>query len=302
MKNETLILVDGNNRAHAAYHAHKTLWFNKQQVGMIYGLPGMVSSIIWQEKPSELIVVWDGLKSEHRLKIHPGYKAHRLVKNKGLIDYPNFLMQKKVVKKMLYYLGIPQVINPIAEADDMIYKLTKIGKRRFGKVVIFSGDHDFNQLIDEKVWIFNSNRKKMILPSNCKELFGYEPHEAVDYNIVVGDKSDDIDGYPGIGPVKARDLLDKYKSLEDFLDSGDKHSIIKRVPLLELKKRNQDLMDLRLFYSKHKDELKTVFYKGESEPSLQKDKFIALCDKFNMKKIRAKNFIEDFVDFKLSKG
>lgn len=302
MKNETLILVDGSNFAHRAYHAHKTLWYRKEQVGIIYGLPGMINTLIFNERPSELIIVWDGemYRSKHRLKIYPSYKGHRT--SNRLIDYPNFLKQKRIVRKMLYYLGIPQVLNPDAEADDMIYKLTKIGKKRFHKVVIASGDKDFNQLIDEKVWVLNDRRRLMITLANCKEIFDYEPHEAIDYHTLIGDKSDDIKGYPGIGPVKARELLDAYGSLEDFLDSRDKHSIINRTRLLELKQRNQDLMDLRVYYSKHKEDLETVFYQEDSNPPLQKDKFIEVCERFNMKRIRAKNFIEDFVDFKLSKG
>jgi DNA polymerase I len=296
---ESVIIIDMNNRCHAAYHAHKRLSFKGESVSIIYGLPSMIKGLIWRERPDMVISVWDGDRSKHRIKALPGYKAHRN-KNPRLFDREDFERQKAIVMKMFYYLGIPQVRNKAVEGDDMIYKMVRWAKKRFKQITIVSGDKDFNQLIDKKVSIWNDAKQNMIIEKNCFDYFGYHPHETVDYITLVGDDSDDIPGYRGIGPKKAREVLDTYGTLEDFLDSKDKHPIINRGTLLEIKNRNQYLIDLPYFYSKHKDEIKVKFYKGESNPSLNKEAFKRICGKFGLRKFLGNQFLEEFVELKLS--
>jgi len=93
-----------------------------------------------------------------------------------------------------------------------------LNKKPTEKVIIISSDKDFNQLIGKDVKINNPRKDEMIHHGNCKELFGYSPEETVDYLSMVGDTSDDIKGIPGIGPVKARKILDEYGTLDKFLE------------------------------------------------------------------------------------
>lgn len=296
--NSSLILVDGNNYAHRAYHAYKKLWHKDFNVAVIYGMPSMINSMLFKHRPTKLIIVWDGEKSKHRLRALPSYKGHRRVVNKSLMDYDQFQLQKAIVRKMFYYLGIPQVLNPEAEGDDMIYKFCKMGKKKFGIVRIASGDKDFNQLISERVEVINDNKKNIIHLENCKEIFGYHPSQCVDYISLVGDDSDDIPGYPGMGDKRTRELLEKYGSIEDFLESGDSFSIIDRNKLLEIKKRNEFLINLPVFYRKHKSELKTVFFKDESDPEINPKLFLKVCKKYRMNKLMGSSFQREFKKLK----
>lgn len=76
-------------------------------------------------------------------------------------------------------------------------------------MILISSDKDFNQLLSNNLRIYNPRKDEMIRMDNCKELFGYHSHETVEYLAMVGDTSDDIPGFPGIGPVKARKILDE---------------------------------------------------------------------------------------------
>lgn len=55
---------------------------------------------------------------------------------------------------------------------------------------------------------------------------------------MVGDTSDDIPGFPGIGPVKARKILDE-GTIHKFLDDEGN-----REKYLEIWERNRQLIDL----------------------------------------------------------
>lgn len=293
---EGLYIVDANNRAYSAYHAYKRLSFRGKSVSVIYGMPAMLKGLLWDNSPGKVIVVWDGKRAKQRTDMYPDYKKGR---NKDLtFDYEQFDFQRRVVRKMLFYLGVPQVLNPQAEADDLIAKIARIAQNKYKTVRIQSTDKDFHQVLNEKIWVLNDRLNNWVTPTNCKELFGYTPSETVDYLILVGDDSDQIKGYPGMGPVKTRLFLDKYGTIEDFLDSGESFSPIKRSLLLEIKKRNEFLIDLKLFYSLNKESLKTVFYRDESNPGMQIKKFKKLCHKFGIQKFLASGFLDEFIELK----
>ena len=299
-KRELLTLLDMDNQCHASYHAYKRLSWKGESVSIIYGLPSIIKGYIWRDKPDRVMGVWDGARSQHRIQVLPNYKGHRnKTKQYKLFDREAYEKQKLIARKMLYYLGIPQVLNPAVEGDDMLYRMVRWGKKNFDQVMIVSGDKDFHQLIDDQVSVWVPSKQNLITTVNCKKYYNYDPSEAVDYLTLVGDDSDDIPGYPGIGPKKARELLDKYGTLEDFLDSEDKHSIIDRTTLLGLKYKNQYLIDLPYFYSKHKSEIKIKFYKGESSPAIQKKEFQRICGKYGLRKFMGSTFLEEFIELRL---
>jgi len=294
---KTLVIVDSNNSAWKAYHAYSRLSYKNFVVSIIYGLVTMVRSYISRFNPDEMILVWDGGHSKERVKVLPNYKERA---HKSLTDYKNFLKQKSIVQKMFKHLGVKQIFNSKGEADDMIYKLTKLaGKNGFTNVIIISNDKDFDQLIDANVSIFNDKRKKktIITEENCFEEKGYHAHNTVDWLTLIGDNSDNIPGYPGIGPTKAAQLLEKYGSLANFLKSNDDHTIIKRDKLLELIDICRVLIDLRYFYSKFKDQLKTEYIGGKN-PKLNVEKFNRLARKYNMTKLMGNSFIRPFKTLK----
>lgn len=292
-KEQPILIVDAQNRCHAAYHAYKRLSYKGDSVAVLYGLPSMIKGLIRQFDADDIYVVWDGARSKIRNKLYPEYKGGR--ERKATFDREDFEKQKNIVMRMLYYLGVKQILNPIAEADDVITTLTlKLRRAGHDNIIIVSGDKDFHQLITRFVTVYSESRKKLIHHRNCKEEFGYHPPQTVDYLTLVGDDSDNIKGYPGMGEKRTTDLLDKYGSLVDFIDSGDKHNQIDRDKLLGLIKRNSLLMDLQLYHKKFKSKVGIVYYKDTAKPKIQRKNFLKVSARFGMRKFMSSGFINQF--------
>jgi 5'-3' exonuclease len=186
-------------------------------------------------------------------------------------------------------------MNPKSEADDVITKLV-IRLRKLGheNIIIVSGDKDFHQLISRTVRVYSESRKKLLNHAECQKEFGYHPMQCVDYLTLVGDDSDNIKGYPQIGHKRAMDLLEKYTNLTNFIESEDKHNLIDKKKLRTLIIRNEVMIDLMQYWRKHGKKEKMMYYKDNKEPALQKNKFLRLSAKYNMRKLMSSNFIKAF--------
>lgn len=297
MKNR-ILLIDGNNRAHAALHAYKRLSYKGENVAVMYGLPSMIKYLITEYNPDRVMVVWDGKRSLHRKRVCPEYKGNR--KKDPLFDFENFDLQRNLVRKMLYYLGVTQVLNPDAEADDMIYKMWLLAaQNNYKECIIVSGDKDFHQLIGKpkggmETKVFSESRKLMLDWHNLQHEFGYKSWQTVDYLTLLGDKSDNIAGYRGMGEVKTKQFLNDFGSIASFIQQKNKHSVIELDKLLELKERSDILIDLRKYYEKYGKELTTVFIQGKAKPKIQRDKFLKISARYGMNKFMSKQFVGDF--------
>jgi DNA polymerase-1 len=292
---DPLLIIDGNNYAHKSYHAYSRLSYKGQGVSVIFGMPSIIKSLIFHHEPKRVIIVWDGNKSKHRLKALPKYKDRS---HKVNMDYEDFLIQKAIVQKMFTYLGVTQVLNPEQEADDLIAVLvSKLGKR-YKNIIIASGDKDFHQLLSKGVFIWNDSLKQMITQETCKILFGYNPNQTVDYLTLLGDTSDNIPGYRGMGEKKSAAFLAKYNSIQAFLDSKEEFPSIDRNKLLEVVRINRLLIDLSYYQSKFKEELTIQFIGDTSKPKIKAEKFKAICKKFRLNKFMSTSFIKQYIDLR----
>jgi len=204
-----------------------------------------------------------------------------------------------VVKKLLKYLNIPVIWDSEGlghEADDYIAYLSKVHK---GRVTIISSDKDFGQLLEkDRVKIYNPAKEVLIRESTCKEYYGYEPHECVDYLCLVGDKSDDIPGYQGIGPVKARKFLDSFGSIVNYLENPKaKFRGIDREGLEYLYQRNPDLIDLKLALEKYPIEKVPIIYSKFQQ--IHYDKWARLLNKYTLRTFMNDEFLEPFKRLKV---
>lgn len=150
-------------------------------------------------------------------------------------------------------------------------------------MILISSDKDFNQLLSNNLRIYNPRKDEMIRMDNCKELFGYHSHETVEYLAMVGDTSDDISGFPGIGPVKARKILDEGR-IEKFIA----HS--KNKEYLQIWKRNEQLIDL--FWFVRHNPLKELPLKTKRE--FKYEKFKKVCIEYSLASFLTNEFIKPF--------
>lgn len=288
------MLIDGENLLHRSFHKFANLKTKDgKNTGAIFGFFKSLHYLVTRFAPDRVMVTFDNGHSPIRTNLLPGYKGHR--KNISM-DYQSLQKQKKVIRKILRYLNIPYVFDKEKttpyEGDDFLAWLTFHFKEH--KVLIVSSDKDFNQLITKDVTIFNPNKDERVLQRNCKELFGYTPEETVDYLSLIGDSSDDIPGFKGIGPVKARQFLDKFGTIENSFGTGFWKN---EKEAEEIWVRNKTLISLEHF-------LKTVSLLPKELPlhhtskGIDMVKYTNICIKYSLNSFRTEMFLKPFKELK----
>lgn len=289
----TTLIIDGMNFAHAAFHAYSRLTYKGKSVAIMFGMLQMVRPLIQQQKPTKVVICWDGDRSKRRLKWHPGYKGHR--SSKG----DEFHAQVERTRRLFHYLGITQLINPKVEGDDMVTLAVREEVKR-NKVVVVSGDKDMLQLINHDVSVLNT-RDRMGAKRSPYAFSTREPYclltQVVDFYCLVGDHSDDIPGIRGIGPSRALSFLNQYGSVENYLNDEDAHFVGMgdKDKVRKIWKLNRKLMDLNWYADKFlKKPSYLTYYRDKKFPAINEAKYNELCLKYNLKAIRTIQFIETF--------
>lgn len=283
-----LLLVDGENILHQSFHKFAHLKSKEgKPSGAIFGFFKSLHYYVNRFNPDTIAVTFDNGHSKERVKLLQNYKGHR--KNIA-IDYTSLQSQKRVILKMLKYLGVAYIFDKskeiLYEGDDYL-AWSVINRPKGVKVTIVSSDKDFNQLISKDVKILNPRKDEIVNQQNCQELFGYAPEQTVSYLALVGDSSDDIPGVKGIGPVKAKAILDKYGDVPTALenDCPDKDKI---APVWE---KNRFLIDLRYYLEKFPLKFKDI-------PLIEKpqnlDRFIKLAKKYTLNSLQTDIFLNSF--------
>lgn len=174
-----------------------------------------------EEKPDEILVVFDLGDDQKKLELLPGYKAERA-------EMPDELRrQVPVIKELTRRLGADMVEIAEVEADDIIGSYAVSLAREGNQVYIVSSDKDFAQCVGDQVWMMvpppTANAKvgwRRLDPAGVKERFGVTPEQIPDYLALTGDTIDNIPGVPGVGPKTAAKWLQEYGSLRGLLDNA----------------------------------------------------------------------------------
>lgn len=291
MSKKHILLIDGENILHQSFHKFEKLKSTDgKPSGAIFGFFKSLHMYIDRFNPKEVYITFDNGHSEFRDKLNPNYKGHR--KNIS-IDYESLQLQKAEIMKILRYLRINYIFDKNKsynyEGDDFLAYLV-LKKFNKDKVTIVSSDKDFNQLISSSVKIFNPRKEQYVREDNCKDLFGYSPDETVDYLSLVGDKSDDIEGYPGMGPKKTRNFLDKYGSIKNYLKDHDDEK------MEAVYEKNRQLIDLKWYINNIP--LKSLPIKRYKDKNLKLEKFKEICITYSLASFMTNNFIKVFQELK----
>jgi DNA polymerase-1 len=290
MARKRVLLVDGNNILHQSFHKFEKLKSTDgKPSGAIFGFFKSLHMYIDRFQPNDVYITFDNGHSPLRDKLLPEYKEHR---QNISYDRESLFAQKAVIMKILRMLRIKYLFDKNNstgfEGDDLLAYLyfKKISKECL--VTIVSSDKDFNQLLTtDRVKIFNPRKEEYVRQTNCESLFGYTPYETVDYLSLVGDSSDDIPGFPGIGPVKARKFLDKWQSIAKYLElnADDKMKAVYE--------RNKQLIDLKWFVDNHSLDLDKVL-KTYTRRKINYEKFREVCIEYSFNSFMTDIFIEPF--------
>jgi DNA polymerase-1 len=277
------------NIAYQAFYAYNKLSYKGKPTHIIFGFPQILKGLINQYRPEKVVVCWEGERHPERLKACPGYKGHRADRPKSM---------SKAIKRtqiLLKNLGIAQAYNPNMEGDDMIYWVTKKYQGLY-KIVIASGDKDMHQLINHDITVFCPRRKLPFTPFAFLPDHGCEMFQYVDYLCLVGDKSDDIPGYRGIGPVRASAFFTRFKSIKEYLNNPNAEfsGISDKELLEEIYTRNKIMIDLEHFNTKFHSKKDVTFYKNKLNPAFKEDRVRAFCVKYNLRTFLTDTFLGTF--------
>ncbi len=221
MTQEKMVLLDGNSLINRAFYALPLLSNSKGlYTNGIYGFINMLLKVMEEQRPSHVLVAFDKKAPTFRHKDYLLYKAQRK-------QMPDELAQQiPVLKDVLSAMGIAIFESEGYEADDIIGTLSEKCEKEKIPVVIVTGDRDILQLISEGVTAFLTKKGisdvEVIDKQRFMEMYHLRPDQFIDVKGLMGDKSDNIPGVPGIGEKTALKLIQKYGSIEGVLDNtGD---------------------------------------------------------------------------------
>lgn len=211
-----LILVDGSSYLFRAYHSPPHLTNSRgEATGAIYGVINMLKSLVRQYSPEQMIVIFDAKGPTFRNEMYSEYKANRP-------PMPDDLRtQIAPLHKIIEAMGLPITAIEGVEADDVIGTIADEQSKLGNKVLISTGDKDMAQLVNEHVTLINTMTNTILNPEGVETKFGVKPEQIIDYLALMGDKSDNIPGVPGVGEKTAVGLIQGLGSIDNIYQNLD---------------------------------------------------------------------------------
>jgi len=181
----------------------------------VFGFTSMLLKVLRDHKPDGIAAVFDAKGPTFRSDLYAEYKANRP-------PMPDELsVQIPYIKKIVEGLCIRMLEEEGYEADDIIGTIAKRAESAGIEVVIVSGDKDLLQLVSERVRTLDTMKDAYGGLQEVRDRFGVSPERLPDVMGLAGDSIDNIPGVPGIGKKTAVDLIKRYGSLEELLQSLD---------------------------------------------------------------------------------
>jgi DNA polymerase I len=250
--NSRVLLIDGLNMYLRAFSVNGALNDRGVPVGGVIGFLRSLALTIRETTPTRVVVVYDGAGgSQRRRSINPNYKSNRKPHRITRWDSFKSLEDEKEAMKIqftrllgyLETLPIDVISIDKIEADDTIAYLAQNYFEE--EVIIVSSDQDFLQLVDDRVIVWNANKKKYYTTSEVIKEYGVPAHNFLTYKTLMGDKSDNLPGVKGLGPKKLAKVVPLI--LEE--------STLELEPLLEFAQSQDSTMHKRICENKNQLEM-----------------------------------------------
>lgn len=220
------ILVDAKNALYRVVHAHRA---NNRDYEVKYHqivlLLKQFSQLIIKYHPSSFHVFWDAPRETvWRRSILQTYKDRQGGEKHEEVSC-DIKKLTKIAIRLFSNMNIRQYYRDKMESDDLIYAAVTI--LHPGKSIVVSTDGDMMQIpfLYSSATVYNPIKmQEAKLPK----------HNPVFTKSLIGDKSDIIDGYRGIGPKKCEALLDDQRKLQEFLDREGREIYVRNLSLIDL--------------------------------------------------------------------
>ena len=218
-KKSPLILVDGSSYLFRAYHVPYLQALSTSQgqpTGAITGVLNMLGSLKKDYPNGNIIAIFDAKGKTFRNDMYPEYKANRPPMPDDLRS------QIAPLHDIITAMGLPLLVIPGVEADDVIGTLAKQADELGIETVISTGDKDMAQLVTDNVRLINTMTDVEMDVAGVTEKFGVRPDQIIDYLALMGDKVDNIPGVVKCGPKTAVKWLAEHGSLTQVMANADK--------------------------------------------------------------------------------
>ena len=216
-----IAIIDGNSLINRAYYAMRNPMITKDGIFTqgIFGFLNMLDKIRRDYSPEYMAVAYDMKAPTFRHKEYDEYKAGRKKMP------PELAMQIPLLKDVLGAMNIVQLEMEGFEADDIIGTVAKKAEEAGMQPYIITGDKDELQLATDVTNVIITkkgvsefdifDRQRMI------DKYGFTPQQFIDFKGLMGDKSDNIPGIPGVGEKTATRLIMDYGSVENIIANAD---------------------------------------------------------------------------------
>ena len=225
-----LIIIDGNSIINRAFYALPDMTNSEGlHTNAVYGFTRMLFKIIDDYKPTHISVAFDKKAPTFRHKEYADYKA-------GRKKMPDELGQQlQPLKELLDTFNIHRMEMAGYEADDLIGTVAKMGEDNDFEVYIVTGDKDAIQLASNKTTTLITKKGVGEVEEynydSVVERYEMTPTQFIDLKGLMGDKSDNIPGVPGIGEKTGIKLIKEFSSIENIIENIDqlKGSVKKKI-------------------------------------------------------------------------
>ena len=210
-----LVLLDGSSSLYRAFFALPPLSNSKgTPTHAILGFTSMFLKLLREEEPDALAVAFDGPGPTTRHREFAEYKAQRPAMPEAMAQ------QIPYVHRVLEAMRVPILMIPAEEADDILGTVAVRAAAEGYRVTLVSGDKDLLQVVGERIVVRDTMKEKTWGPAEVQERYGVSPGQFQDLLALMGDSIDNIPGVPGVGEKTARDLVQRYGTLEAVLERG----------------------------------------------------------------------------------
>ncbi|MBE6049983.1 MAG: DNA polymerase I [Clostridium sp.] len=220
---EKILILDSNSLMNRAFYAVPTLTNSEgTNTNAIYGFTNMLLKMKEEFNPDYIVAAFDRKAPTFRHKEYSDYKAGRKKMP------PELGEQFPIVKELLELLAINIYEIDGFEADDIIGTVARIAEKNNIEAFIVTGDKDALQLATEKTNVVITKKgvteTAIYNEKSFIDEFGVTPTQFIDVKGLMGDKSDNIPGVPGVGEKTAFKLIQTYGSIEEVLKNIDEIS------------------------------------------------------------------------------
>jgi DNA polymerase I len=177
----------------------------------------MLRRLTREYAPDYVGVAFDRREPTFRDKLFAEYKAQRPPMPEDLAQ------QLPYVQRLCEAMRLKILSEAGYEADDIIGTLAKQAAKHALDVLIITSDKDLLQLVGGNVRVLIPTKQDLLVDeAKVEELMGVPPKKVPDVMALMGDSIDNIPGAKGIGEKGARELIQRFGSVEEALKQAEK--------------------------------------------------------------------------------